>query len=71
MTASSVLVGTTTFSKYVCTVDSNVGTGDFSLVHGTLHVCGHARMQSHVSPGMNGNTWYNFILFVFFDRVQG
>ena len=36
-----------------CAVDSDVGTGDFSLVLGILHVCGHARMRSHVSPGMD------------------
>ena len=34
-------------------IDSDVGTGDFSLVVGILHVCGHAHVQSHVSPGMD------------------
>ena len=31
-----------------CIVDSDV-----SLVLGVLHVCGHADVRSHVSPGMD------------------
>ena len=32
-----------------CTVTSDVGMGDFSLVLELLHVCGHAHVRSHVS----------------------
>ena len=32
-----------------CTVDNDVGTGEFSLMLGILHVCGY----THVSPSMN------------------
>ena len=38
------------FGMCDCMVDSDVGTDDFSLVPGSLHVCGHARVRSHVSP---------------------
>ena len=42
------------FGMYDCTFDSDVGMGDFSLVWGGgLHVCRHAHVRSHVSPGMN------------------
>ena len=34
-------------------VDSDVGTGDFSLVLRILLECGHAYVRSHVSPGMD------------------
>ena len=37
------------FSLCDCTVDSNVGTGDFSIMLEILNVCGHA----YVSPGMD------------------
>ena len=36
-----------------CTVDSDVGTGDFSLVLGILHVYGQAHVRSHVCPNMD------------------
>ena len=36
-----------------CTVDSDFGTGAFSLVLGLLQVCGHSHVRSHVSPGMH------------------
>ena len=36
-----------------CTVDTDIGTGDFSLVLGILYVCGHVHVRSHVSPGMD------------------
>ena len=35
------------------TVDIDVGTGDLLLVLQLLHLCGHAQVQSHVSPGMD------------------
>ena len=35
------------------TVNINVGTGDFSLVIGSLYVCGHVRMRSPVSHVMD------------------
>ena len=35
------------------TVDSDVGTGDFSLMLEILHVCGHAQVRSHVSHSMD------------------
>ena len=41
---------------------SDIGTGDFSPVLGILHVCRHAHVRSHVSPGMEClylNTWAN------------
>ena len=41
------------FGMYDCTVDSDIGMGDFSLVLGILHMCGHAHVRSHVSPGMD------------------
>ena len=41
-----------------CTVDSYVGTGDFSLVLGKLHVCGDARVRSPVSPCMD---WFSLL----------
>ena len=55
MTASSVAVATKKFlfGMCDCTVSSNAGTGDFSLVLGVLYVCGHAHVRSHVPPGMD------------------
>ena len=55
MTDTSVAVATTKFlfGMCDCTVDSDVGTGDFSLVPGILHVCGHAHVRSHVSLGLD------------------
>ena len=38
-----------------CTVDSDDGTGDFSLVLGVLQVYGQAHVGSHVPPGMDCN----------------
>ena len=54
MTFTSVAIAKTKllFGMHDCTVDSDVGTGDFSLVLGILRMCGHAHVQSHVSPGM-------------------
>ena len=40
------------FDMCDCTVDADVGTGDFSFVLGILHVCAHAHVRSHVFPGM-------------------
>ena len=52
MTVVSVAVEKTKFlfGMCDCTADSDVGTGDFSLMPGILHVCGHADVRSHVSP---------------------
>ena len=41
------------FGMRGCTVDSDVNTGDFSLVLGILHVCGHVLVRSHKPPGMD------------------
>ena len=55
MTVTSVVVARAKllFCMCDCTVDTDVGTGEFSLVLGTLDVCGHAHVRSHVSPGMD------------------
>ena len=55
MTVVSVAVWTTKslFGMCDCTVDGDVGKGDFSLVLGNLHVSGHTQVQSYVSPGMD------------------
>ena len=52
---TSVAIMTTKFifGMWGCTVDSNAGRGDLSLVLRILLVCGHAQMRSHVSPSMN------------------
>ena len=57
MTVVSVAVEATKFLSGMCdyAVDSDVGTDDFSLVLGILHVCGHAHVRSHVSPDTNCN----------------
>ena len=54
MTVTSVAVATKKFLAGMCdcTVYSDAGTGDFSLVLGILQVWGHGRVQSHVSPSM-------------------
>ena len=61
MTVVSVAVEATKFlfGMCHCMVDSDVGMGDFSLVPGILHVCGHAHVRSHVCPDMDGTltTW--------------
>ena len=46
---------TTIFLFDMCdfTIDSDVGTIDFSLVLGILYVCGHTHKGSHVSPSMD------------------
>ena len=33
--------------------DNDVGTVDFPLVLGILHVCSHAHVRSHASPGID------------------
>ena len=55
MTVTGVAVAIMKFLIGICncTVDSDVGTGSFSLVLGILHVCGQAHMRSHVSPGID------------------
>ena len=46
MTVTSVAVATTTFlfGMCDCTVDSDIGMGDSSLVLGILHVSGHVHV---------------------------
>ena len=41
------------FGMCKCTVDSDISTGDLSLVLGILHVCRHIHVRSHVSLGMD------------------
>ena len=41
------------FSTCDCTVDTYVGTADFSFMLGILNVCGHAYVRSHVYPDMD------------------
>ena len=55
MIVTSVAVATTEFLVGMCdcTVDSDAQMGDFSLMLGILHVCGHVHVRSHVSPDMN------------------
>ena len=55
MTVTSVAVATKKFllGMCECTVDSDVGTCDFSLVLQILHVCGYVHVRSHVFPGMD------------------
>ena len=53
MTVTSVAVATTKslFGKCNCTVDGDVGTGDFLLVLGILHLYGRAHVGLLLSPG--------------------
>ena len=55
MTVTGVAVVTTNFliGMCDCTVDSDAGMGNFSLVLGILHVCGYVHVRSHMSPGMD------------------
>ena len=55
MTVTSVAVGTTKLLLGMCncTVDCDVGTGNFSLVVESFHMCGHAYVRSHLSQGMD------------------
>ena len=55
VTVTSVAAVTTKllFGICDCTVDSDVGKGEFSLVLGILHVCGLAHVRSQVSPALN------------------
>ena len=55
MTVTSVAFATTYFLFGICncTVNNDVGTGDFSLMQGILHVCGFVHVQSHVFQGMD------------------
>ena len=54
VTVTSVAVATEKFLFGIgdCTVNSYVGTGNFLLVLGILHVCGHSLVRSPVSPSM-------------------
>ena len=55
MTATSVAdaMAKFLFGMCDCTINSDVGRSDFSLVLGTSHVCGREQVRSHVSPGMH------------------
>ena len=55
MTVTNVAFATMKFLFDICDgmVDSDVGMGNFLLVLGILHVCGHTHVQSHVSPAMD------------------
>ena len=55
VTVTSVAVTTTKFLLGMCncTINSDVDTGDFSLVLRILHVCGHVHVRSLVSQGMD------------------
>ena len=55
MTISSVAVVTAKFLFGICdcTVKSDVGSGDFSLMLGILHVWEHAHVRSHVSQDLD------------------
>ena len=68
MTVPSVAVATMNFMFGMCncSVDSDAGTGDFSLVLWILHVCGRVHMQSHVSLSMGSGIHKSvpFCLFV-------
>lgn len=57
MTVTNVAFATMKFLFDICDgmVDSDVGMGNFLLVLGILHVCGHTHMQSHASPGVDYN----------------
>ena len=72
MTVISLAVETTKFLFGMCdrTVDSDVDTGDFSLVPGILHLYGHVRMQSHVYQGMDCIRIHVTRNFFFIDGKQ-
>jgi len=55
MTVTSFAVATKKFlfGMCDCMVDSDAGKGDLSFELGILHVCGHAHVRSHLSPGMD------------------
>ena len=41
------------FGTCNCVLNHGVGTGYLSLVLGSLHVCGHAQVRSHLSPDID------------------
>ena len=41
------------FGMCDCTVDSDVGTCNFTLLLGILHFCGLVHVRSYVSPDMD------------------
>ena len=55
MTVTSVAIATTKtlFGMCDCMVDSDISTGDFSLIHRILHVGGFMHVRSHISRGMD------------------
>ena len=55
VTVTSVAGATTKFlfGMRDCKVDSDVCTGDFSLVLRILHVFEYTHVRSHVSPGID------------------
>ena len=54
VTVNTVAVATTKFlfGTCHCTFDSDIGTCEFSLVLGILHMFGHEHPRSHLSPGV-------------------
>jgi len=60
VTVTSVAVATTKslFGMCDCTLDSDVGTDEFSLVRGILNLCGKAHVRSYVSQSMDCITKY-------------
>ena len=48
-----------------CTVNNDVGTGDFSLALEILHVRGHAHVRSHMSTGMGWTLRKSLIRFAY------
>ena len=53
VTSGTVVRTNVTFGMCDCTVVSYVGMGNFSLILGILHICGHTHVRLHVSPGMD------------------
>ena len=53
VTCVAVVTAKFLFGMCNCTVDSDVGTGDFLLMLGIFHMCGHVHMQLHMSQGMD------------------
>ena len=67
MTVASVAVATTEFLFDMCNciTDSDIGMGNFSLMLGILHMCGHTHVSSRVSLSTNYNlcqkSWNTYV----------
>ena len=53
VTSVAVVAKKFLFGTCDCTVDSDAGTGELSLVLGILHLCGHVHVRSHMPLGMD------------------